>query len=154
MFRNPASRLYFKSAVPACDREAVFTKESVSAFMQDLSERAPAFAHYFDSVVEELEEMDMADDTREAYDLIQDAVDRGFQEETQIVKITKLSKDVVRHALTLMVDNGLLETIQQGGKTETARGARKTLYRTAEKKELEYVFEDAEKAEELEFASI
>lgn len=53
-----------------------------------------------------------------------------------------------------MVDNGLLDTIQQGGKTETARGARKTLYRTAEKKDLEYVFEDTERAEEQAFASI
>lgn len=123
----------FKVPCLLCNPEAEANKQSVSAMMQLLSKKHPAFARYFDAVVDELEELDLADDVAEDKERILLAIRNGYQTFTEIQNITKISKDQLNYSLSLLLDYGQIEIAPQGGKTEAARGARKTLYQICEK---------------------
>lgn len=110
------------------NRNVCPTKENVSAAMQQLASAFPAFATYFLDVVEELESLDLSDQTREAYDNVLAAIRMGLTEFAQIQAKTKYPKDFLEHAIATMLDYNMIYAISQGGKTDVARGARKTLY--------------------------
>ena len=56
------------------------------------------------------------------------AIDRGFQQDREIARVTGLELAVVRKILKMAFEENLLRTEEQGGKTDGARGARKKLY--------------------------
>lgn len=115
-----------------CDPRAVAGKETVSAFMQLLARRHPKFRSYFLSVVDELEELELSEETVSARELVRNAIEMGFQTRAEIQSKTKLEADLLEHTLTVMLDYEEIFTIDQGGKTDNARGARKTLYKLKE----------------------
>ncbi len=124
-----------------CDPKAVFTAETVSAFMQELAFKSPPFARLFNDVVEELEGENLSETLRDGYAKIFAAIDLGFTEHTDLQRASKMAKDEFDATLTQMLDYGMVEPFRQGGKTEVARGAAKILYRRVEKeevRELEY----------------
>ncbi len=130
-----------------CDPHAAFSAETVSAFMQLLASKSPAYARYFEDVVEELELEKISDSTRTNYERIFAAIDSGSCEKTDLLRATGMNRDEFSHAIAVMLDYGMIEAFQQGGKTEVARGAQKTIYRRAAVesepvKELEYEFVD------------
>ena len=132
-----------------CDPAAEFTSESVSAFMQTLATRSPQFARFFTDVVEELELDKMSDSTRSHYDVILTAIDSGLCEKTDLQKASGLGRDEFTYAIAVMLDYDMIDAVSQGGKTDAARGAAKTIYRRKEKsaddvRELEYVAMDFE----------
>ncbi len=118
----------FKSVCLFCNPEATATKESVSSLMQLLGKKFPSFARYFNSVVDELEELDLADSVQEDNEKIKSAISSGYQTFSEIYQITRIEKDRLNYSLSLMLDYGEIEIAPQGGKTDTARGARKVLY--------------------------
>lgn len=127
-----------------CDPEAEFTAESVSAFMQTLAAKAPPFASFFEDVIEELEVAKISDRTRTGYDVILSAIDRGLGEKTDLQRAANMSREEFSHTIAVMLDYGMIEAVQQGGKTEAARGAAKVIYRRCERldqevSELEYM---------------
>ncbi len=131
-----------------CNPEFKWTEESVSAFAQKIAFRAKQdegvgrrYAPVFESISEEIEELHLAESTNELYDLILKAIDTGVSEEgdtgirekSDLQRITRIPWTEFNNAITLMVDLKMIEPIQQGGKTEVARGARKILFKRAEK---------------------
>lgn len=104
------------------------TKESVSAAMQLLAASFPEFKSYFLDVVEEIESMELSDQTRAAYDVILSAIRLGYNDHAQLQAKTGYKKDFFENAIAAMLDYRMIYAIDQGGKTDVARGARKTLY--------------------------
>lgn len=79
-------------------------------------------------VLEEIQNEDEIAPAHSAYQAIVFAVRRGFQLKSEIERATGIPADKLEHYLSLMVAAKQLEIIEQGGKTETARGQRKKLY--------------------------
>lgn len=118
----------FKTPCLLCNPEATASKESVSALMQLLSKKHPQFARYFNSVVDELEEMELADSVQDGNEKIKAAIRAGYQTFSEIQQMTGIEKDNLNYSLSLMVEYGEIVIAPQGGKTDGARGARKVLY--------------------------
>lgn len=105
------------------------TQERFVAMLQVLSRKMPGnYARYINSAIEEIEELEVADDIRTDYDQILEAIDAGFQTEADIARHTGLARDVLRYELSCLEDYGRIEPVPQGGKTQMARGARKKLW--------------------------
>ena len=115
-----------------CNPDAVANKKSVSAMMQLLAKKHPSFARYFDSVVDELEELDLADGASADKDRIIMAIQAGYQTFSQIQSKTKIEKNRLDYTISLLLDYGEIELSPQGGKPDAARGARKMLYKIVE----------------------
>jgi hypothetical protein len=125
-------KLEKESGCLLCDPNARATHESVSAFMQLLASRHPAFRTYFQSVVDELEEMKLSEETVDAREKIRTAIALGFQTAAEIQAKTRLDQALLDHTLAVMIDYNEIYAVVQGGKTDGARGARKTLYKLVE----------------------
>jgi predicted HTH domain antitoxin len=126
-----------------CDPRAEFTAAAVSAFCQTLAQRSPEFGSYFEDVVEEIEGLQISAATRSNYERILAAIDLGVQEQNELRIATSLGHAEFDAAIACMLDYGMIRATRQGGKTDVARGAAKTIYRRAEKgpdaaAELEY----------------
>lgn len=111
-----------------CNPDLKATPETVSAFMQILAKKHPAFERFFNSVIDELEEEKLTLSTGEASRKILQAIDSGYQEERQIITVTNLDKTIFTHTIAYMLDYAMIAVESQGGKTDGARGARKQLY--------------------------
>lgn len=134
-----------------CNPDFKWTDGSVSAFAQKIVFRAgnsqdPAarkYGRFFDAVTEEIEEDNLAGDANERYQLILNAIDAGavedgdtgIRERSDLQRVTKIPWPEFNHTIALMIDLGMIEPIEQGGKTDVARGARKTLFRRAARSE-------------------
>jgi ParB-like chromosome segregation protein Spo0J len=121
-----------------CNPNAVADKKSVSAFMQTLAKRHRKFARYFNSVVDEMEELELADEALDAKEKTLGAISSGYQTFSEIQLKTKIESDFLQYTLSLLLDYGDVTVSEQGGKTETARGARKILYQLTEADEESY----------------
>lgn len=111
-----------------CDPEATADKHTVSALMQRLGRKFPAFAAYFNDVVEELESMDLSNETRDNYDRILEAIKLGYQTKDVIASTTGIAGAKLDNIIALMVDYNMIEPKKEIKKTEAARGATKTIY--------------------------
>lgn len=120
-----------------CNPEAEASKETVSAFMQLLAKRHPSYRVYFQAVVDELEELELSSDTLEAQEKIIAAIGMGYQTRAEIQNKTKIENALLDHALAVLLDYSQIYAVDQGGKTDGARGARKTLYKLTEQPEFE-----------------
>lgn len=129
----------------ACDPSAEITAESLTAFMLALSAKAPAYARFFEDIVEELEGEKISEQTRANYDRVLEAIDAGYSEKSDLQRALSMNRDEFNHTIAVMLDYRMIEAFQQGGKTDQARGAAKIIYRRVEKipdeplPELEYV---------------
>lgn len=92
------------------------------------------FARYLQNAIDEMNELEVADELHEIDAKIMEAIKAGFQTDTDIIRRTGLSKEEFRFSIDLLRTNGFVEAVAQGGKTEVARGARKTLWQIVEKK--------------------
>ena len=115
-----------------CNPQAVADKKTVSAFMQTLARRHRNFARYFNAVVDEMEELELADEALDAKEKILSAIRAGYQTFSEIQLKTKIESDFLNYTLSLLLDYGDIGAVEQGGKNETARGARKILYQINE----------------------
>ncbi len=119
-----------------CDPKAVFTSATVSAFMQKLAYKSPAFARLFNDVVEELEGESLSETLLADQEKILAAIDLGYAEATDLQRASGLPKDEFDAAIAVMLDYSSIEAVKQGGKTDQARGAAKIIYRRVEKPEV------------------
>ena len=115
-----------------CNHDITPTQENVLAFFYALMPRLGSFNRYVTASIEEIEELDAAEEIRGDYDKILLAIDAGYQELTQIIRYTGLSRDILRYEIQRMLDGKSIEEVPQGGKTQMARGARKKLYQRRE----------------------
>jgi hypothetical protein len=83
--------------------------------------------------IEEIREIGLEAAGEEDYDLIFDAMESGYNEFYDLVDRTGLEEHELRKYLTLAIQAHNIEEIEQGGKTDMARGPRKVLYFTTEK---------------------
>lgn len=118
-----------KSACFLCNPETPLTDAEFRVHLFALRARSPQHKRYIDPILEEMDEMELAEPVREASEKILAAVDLGLQEAAQIITRTRLAKDLFEAATSFLVHYGDLEVVEQGGKSEVARGKRKTLYR-------------------------
>jgi hypothetical protein len=110
------------------------------------------FARYFNDIVEEISQEELSDETRENYDKVLASIDAGFQEKTDIHRVTKIDRAELDNTIAVMLDYGMIEALRQGGKTAVARGAAKVLYIRKEKPEvheLTYEIDDDEDPDEM-----
>jgi len=99
------------------------------AFLQVLARRVPGnFSRYIYSVVEEIEELEVADIVRDDFEKILSAIDAGYQHEADIARYTGLDRKLLKEHLKSLEDYEKIETVPQGGKTIMARGASKQLW--------------------------
>lgn len=131
------------------DPDFPWTGESVSSFAQKaiysarISKKSDAkkYGRHFGAISEEIEEDNLAGQTNERYKLILNAIDagvseegdKGIREKSDLQRVTKIPWPEFNHTVALMLDLGMISAVQQGGKTDMARGARKTLFKRAEK---------------------
>lgn len=115
-----------------CSPDAEFTNSSVSAAMQLLADRAPSFARYFNDVIEEIESEGITDEARSNYEKVFAAIAAGMCEHSDCRRTAGLDHRTFEFTIATMLDFGMIEAYDQGGKTEAARGARKKLYRKTE----------------------
>ncbi len=130
-----------------CDPKASFTSATISAFMQKLAYKSPAFARLFNDIVEEIEGESLSETILAAQDKILASIDLGYSEATDLQRVSGLVKDEFDATIAVMLDYNSIEAVKQGGKTEQARGAAKVLYRrpiVEAKPELEYVLDQAD----------
>jgi ParB/RepB/Spo0J family partition protein len=100
------------------------------ALLKSLSSQA-RFTHYKRVLVnaaQEVEEYSTLDAFAEDDDLIVQAIQQGCETAGSINKYTGIEKHVVEERLAVMVASGRLGSIDQGGKTEGARGQVNCLY--------------------------
>lgn len=126
-----------KAGCLLCDPQATATDETISGSMQILAEKFPKYARFFADVVEEIEQEKLSDDTRSNYDKVYAAIDAGMCEHNDCRRATGLGSDEFDLTISAMLDFEMIEVFYQGGKTETARGARKKLYRRREKQDVD-----------------
>lgn len=135
-----------------CGPGIVDTPQNFSAAIQLVGERFPTHSRYLTDVVEEMAQEDLSDTTRKAYDRILEAIRAGDAEHNDCRRATGLSVAEFDHTIATMLDYEMIEPFYQGGKTETARGARKKIYRIRERSDdgdLTYEMFDDESDEEL-----
>lgn len=136
--RKLAERLREKTVIDAnkqtgvvclnCNPQVAVTKENLLVHLTKLIERAPAYKRFFEDIVEELEADDFSEDYRDARDRILRAVDLGYQTEREIQDKTKIETKFLKYCLSVMLEYGVIIAAEQGGKTDAARGQRKTLF--------------------------
>ncbi len=116
-----------------CNPSIELNEDNIVAFLHATTRRAGRFARFFNSILEEIEESRTADEMRSDYERILQAVDAGYREFAQILNFTKIEKDRLRYEINCLIEGKTLETGIQGGKTDAARGQRKTLYLRSQK---------------------
>jgi ParB-like chromosome segregation protein Spo0J len=132
-----------------CDPQAVATRETISAAMQQLAYRFPAYSSYFNDIVEELEGMELSDETVAAETRVLAAIDQGYCEKQQILDITGIPRDLLDHTIANMIDYRTIEVLKECKKTDKARGATKTIYRRAERPDVPELHYELDTAEEF-----
>lgn len=126
---------------PAAKEE--ITQEKFVAFLEVAALKLPGrFARYLLSNIEEIEEMDAADEMPDLYEKILRTIDAGHQTFSEIQKFTRIEKDILIYTLGCM-KGASIEQVPQGGKTAAARGGRKMLW---QRKQLKNDFRDDEES--------
>lgn len=146
-----------------CNPEIAWDDNRVSAFAQRVEQRAKEavkagraqidYSPFFESIAFEIEEERRAESARSNYEKIFAVIDAGSggdtiqcAEKTDIQRITKIPWTEFNDLIANMLDLRMIEIVKQGGKTDGARGARKTLFRRAAAPlgDLEYELDPAE----------
>jgi ParB-like chromosome segregation protein Spo0J len=146
-----------------CDGAAVFDAPAIAAVMELFSVKAaayarehgtPNFAGIFQGVVFDLTEDELSGMKGENAKKLLAVIDAGtvdgetgLRERVDLQKLAKITWAEFNDAMTYLLDYGLVEALEQGGKTDAARGARKTIYRRSAKEvpgELTYTAENAD----------
>lgn len=118
------------------------TEEKTVAFFQVVAAKLPGrLARYLLNNIEEIEEMNAADEMPELYEKVLLAIDAGHMTYTEIQKFTRIEKDLLDYTLSCMC-GASIEEVPQGGKAQAARGAPKMLW---QRKQLKTDFRDDEK---------
>ncbi len=131
-----------------CSSDFLWSDDTVSALAKRIAflARRGGGAKYvpmFEAIVEEIVETNLADKAQASYALILNAIDSGvadsgdigIRERSDLQRVTKLPREEFDHVITLMLDLRMIEAVQQGGKTDGARGARKVLFKRYERTE-------------------
>lgn len=132
-----------------CQSDASFDGPSIAAVMELFAVKASAyarehgtqnFAGIFQGVVFDLAEDELSGIKGENAKKVLAIIDagtidseRGLREKSDLQRISKLSWSEFDDVMTYLVDYGLVDVLEQGGKTEAARGARKIIYRRTSK---------------------
>ena len=87
----------------------------------------PQYTRVVDAALEDVEDLDV-ETNGTPYQRIFRAIDEGYQLRSEIARKTGIDPEELKAYLKKMVAAGTLRTEEQGGKTDGARGARKTLY--------------------------
>lgn len=137
-----------------CNGDLPATEEN---FVADLEAKIAAlrkkpggayYARYLQSVLEEINELNIADETLPISEQILAAIRQGNKTKEDILKFTGLSEEDCRFALDNLEQHGTIRAVPQGGKTNVARGRRKTLWEIVEKKTVARGHFDAETDED------
>ena len=135
-----------------CNAEAEWSDDTVSAFAQRLEQRSKEarragrahkdFAAYFETISFEIEDERRADTVRPYQEKILRHLDTyDCVEKTNLQRLTDIPIKEFNDVIATMLDLNMIEAVQQGGKTDVARGARKTLYKRKERIEGELTYE-------------
>lgn len=120
-------------ALPATEENfVVFLTASIAAL-----KRRPGGAHsarYLEAALEEINGLNIADDTLPISDQILAAIREGIETEAEILRFTHIGKDDFGFAIANLEEHGIVEQVPQGGKTSVARGRRKMLWKICDKK--------------------
>lgn len=108
------------------------TPTNFLAALQFVGKVFPSHARYLADVIEEMAQEDLSDTTRANYDRILAAINAGDAEHNDCRKASGLPVTEFEHTIAVMLDYKMIEVFYQGGKTDTARGARKKIYRVCE----------------------
>jgi transcription initiation factor IIE alpha subunit len=92
-----------------------------------LSKHNPSYAALLTETIAEIEDLEKIRCGSPAA-RISKAINKGFTQDREIARVTDLELNLVRHILKIAQDANLVTTIDQGGKTDGARGARKQIY--------------------------
>jgi len=115
------------------------------AVVQLVSEKFPSHARYLNDISSELAETSLTDTTRSQRTRILEAIDDGITDVNECRRAVGLTVPEWDHVLAVLLDYDV-EIYEQGGKTETARGARKKLLRRKARPsgngDLTYEFDD------------
>jgi len=128
-----------------CNPEFRWTDEAIAAFALKVvyrartssDQQARRYIPHFEYIKDELVEDNLADETRDRYEQILNAIDAGdekgegigIRERSDLQRVTGIPWLEFNQTITIMLDTGMIEAVLQGGKTDAARGARKTLYK-------------------------
>ncbi len=133
-----------------CSPIAKWDDDHVSAFMQKLEHKAAEafrsgraqrnYAPFFEGVVFDIGEDELGQMSSANKEKILAAIDagtvdgeQGMRERTDLMRITKIPTAEFDQAISVLLDYKMIEVCYQQGKTDVARGARKTLYKRSER---------------------
>ena len=86
------------------------------------------WARYLRANIEEITELQVADEVQDIYERILSVLEHCPQSEADIARLARLNRDECHFAIERMHEGGSIEPVRQGGKTEVARGRVKTLW--------------------------
>jgi hypothetical protein len=120
-------------SLPATEENFV---ADLTATIAALKKRAGGsrYSRYLDSVLEEISELNIADETLSITEQILGAIRTGLRTDAEIIRFTRVSKEDFEFAMNNLQEHGSVRSVPQGGKTEVARGRRKMLWEIVEKK--------------------
>lgn len=123
-----------------CNPNAEWNDQTVSAFAQRLEQRShdarkegraeKDFASYFETISFEIEDELRADVVRPHQEKILKFLDTyECVEKANLQRLTEIPAKEFNDVIATMLDLNMIEAVTQGGKTDVARGARKTLFK-------------------------
>lgn len=144
-----------RSVCVVCEPGTEDTDENFLAAIQFVRAQFPTHARYLADISSELAEGTLLEATRDNRDRILQAIGPDPDDAIEINDCRRavgLSGEEFDHALTILLDYSLVDIFEQGGKTETARGARKKLLRRTAKsgkgsEDLKYELDEEEPPE-------
>lgn len=169
--RVSALKKMLRQGVPGClcHPDAEFTPGGIAAVMEVFAAKAAEysrvhgtenFAGYFEGVSFDIAEGELSSLQMENAEKILAAIDAGtiggelgLRERNDLQRLTKIPWAEFNDLIAKMISLSLVEVLEQQGKTDMARGARKAIYKRSAKKQagkLVYTSENADPDSDIE----